>query len=326
MAGTRSFAGGAFSLDLDGVNCGFVQSVEGGAITAEVIEERPTAGSFFTKKHIGQPKYEPTSLAIGFGMAQNVYDWIAASWTPSYQRKDGSIVASDASLKAKTERQFFHALITETTFPALDGTAKTPGYITVKFAPELTRTAAASGTLTAPKVLPAKQFVPSNFRFELDGLPCQRVRRIESITVTQTPAQDIIGQARVPTIEPVKIEFPNLQVTIAQADEGPWSQWHEDFVVKGECDDAHEKGGAIVLLAPNKKDELGRITLGHVGIFGLRSGAAAAPGQVATFTVDLYVEQMQLQIGKPLPVKPQPERPVVGPSPLRPVQPTPLVR
>ena len=57
MAGTRSYVSGNFMFNLDGVKCGFVKSVEGGDVTAEVVEEKQGPDKF-TKKHIGQPKYE----------------------------------------------------------------------------------------------------------------------------------------------------------------------------------------------------------------------------------------------------------------------------
>src|SRR5207244_933118 len=105
----------------------------------------PVGANYFIKKHIGHPKYEDFSLDIGFTMAKAIYDWIAASWSMNYQRKKGGIVACDYKLDAKSERQFFEALITETTIPAMDGSAKEPSYLTVKFAPEYTRVAKASG-------------------------------------------------------------------------------------------------------------------------------------------------------------------------------------
>ena len=77
-------------------------------------------------------------------------------------------------------------------------------------------------------------------------------------------------------MEPGRIDFPNLRVTISELDAGPWGDWAQDFLVKGNNDDSHEKRGAIVFLAPNRKAELGRIVLHNVGIFAFRRAAAAA--------------------------------------------------
>ena len=73
MAGTRSYAAGRFFFNLDGVKCGFVKAVDGGGISADVVEEK-VGPDYFTKKHIGQPKYEDIELTFDFEMAQEVYD------------------------------------------------------------------------------------------------------------------------------------------------------------------------------------------------------------------------------------------------------------
>ena len=60
MPAIRPYSGMNF-MYLDGKEAGFVKSVDGGAVTAEVINE-PSGLSFFVKKHIGAPKYEEFML------------------------------------------------------------------------------------------------------------------------------------------------------------------------------------------------------------------------------------------------------------------------
>src|SRR4051812_4065033 len=107
-AETRSFAAGNLSLKLDGVPAGSLLSVEGGAISAPVIES-PFAGSLSPEKHIGQPTFEAFSLRLGFGNPPEIYDWIASAWNGGIVRKNGSIVAADFKLEVKAEREFFNA-------------------------------------------------------------------------------------------------------------------------------------------------------------------------------------------------------------------------
>ena len=320
MAGTRSYVSGNFMFNLQGVKCGFLKAVDGGAISAEVIEEK-VGPDFFVKKHIGQPKYEDIELTIGFEMVQDVYDWIAASWKMNYVRKDGSIVATDANLQARSERQFYHALITEVTIPALDGAAKDPAFLTVKFAPEYTREVKAAGKLIVPKPVAQKRFLPSNFRLEIDGLDCTKVSKIDSFTVKQTVVTDDIGDARDYQKEPGKLEFPNLRITLAEAGAQTWVDWFQDFVIKGDNDESKEKGGGIVFLTPDRKQELGRIELHNLGIFSLRHQAPAGEA-VARVVAELYCERMELLIGKPV----APEKPTPPQKPVTPQEPTPIQR
>jgi len=301
MAGTRS-APGSTMLALQGVQCGFVKSADGGDVYGNVVEEK-AGPDFFVKKHLGGVKYDDIHLRTGLDLAHDFYEWIAAWWKADYSRKDGSIVTADANLNAVTELEFFHALITEVTFPALDAASKDALIIDVKFAPELARKKKGSGKLAAPPKA-QKQSLVSSFRLELDGLPTTKVSRIESLTVKQQVATDDIGDARDTLTEPGSLDFPNLSVTLAAAGADPWLQWADDFIVQGRNDAGNEKSGAIVLLSPDLKTELARVSLFGVGIFRLRRVQAK-------LVADLYCERMELQVGKPAAKPADPPPPVL---------------
>src|SRR4051812_16392770 len=276
MATARALTSTNFLLTLEGVACGYMQSSAGGDVFADVIEER-VGGSFFVKKHIGQPKYDEITVGIGLGMAQPLNDWIAASWQGNYVRKDGSITTGDANFKAQSELEFVQALITETTIPALDAASKSSGRLTIKISPELTRYRKASSAKLPPAAgQKQSKFLNSGFRLELGGLDCSRVRKIDSFSVQVRVADDTVGSVRDAPQEPSTIEFPNLRVTMS---DGPtaagWQTWLNDFVVKGNNGDGQEKSGAIVFLAPAMK-ELGRVVLHNVGILALRHAPQVA--------------------------------------------------
>ncbi len=309
MAGTRSYGTGGFFFNLNGVKCGFVKAVDGGAVSAEVVEEKHKADTF-TKKRIGPVKYEDIALTLGFEMAQDVYDWIAASWNMSYARKDGSIVVTDMNLQARSGREFYHALISEVTIPALDAAAKDAAFFTLKLSPEYTREVKAAGKLVAPKSDVQKRFLPSNFRLEIDGLDCTRVSKIDSFTVKQTVTADVTGAVRDIQQQPGPPDFPNLRVTLAEAGADSWVAWFEDFVIKGDNDDSNEKGGRIVFLSPDRQHELGRIELHNLGIFALHHQTGAGD-QIARLVAELYCERMELLVGKPV----APQKPPVPPGP-----------
>jgi hypothetical protein len=293
----RSYVAGTFQLKLDGVESGFVKSVDGGAITADVINE--TAGPTpYVKKHIGPPRYESFSIEIGLWMARAVYEWIQASLKMNYQRKNGSIVAYDSNLEARSEREFFNALITEISFPKMDGGSKDQCYMTVKFSPEITRMKKASGKATLPPVRASQEmWLPSNFRLEIDGLDCTRVSTIDSFTVKQTAGSDAIGDSRDSLKEPGKIEFPNLTITLAETAAQTWMDWFDDFVVQGNNGEKNEKTGALVFLSPNRQTELGRVTFFNLGIFRLATTKSDAnDDQIRRVTAQLYCERMEFQI------------------------------
>jgi hypothetical protein len=290
---TRSYVPGNFIMNLGGVNCGYVKSMEGGVISAEVINE-PAGPSYYVKKHIGQPKYEEITVQVGFSMTKTLYEWIAQSWQMNYQRKDGSMIVLDRNLQPQSERQFTQALITETTIPAMDISGKEPAYMTVKFAPETIR-------VNKPGAKPAgefgkneqKIFLPCNFKFEIAGLDCSKVMRIESFTVKQTTVTDDIGEARDYMKEPGKLEFPNLKITIPESAAQPFLDWHNKFVIEGNNDEANEKGGKLTLLSPNRSMELAVIEFFNLGVFCIRPDKSEASADAPKrLTVEMYVERM----------------------------------
>jgi hypothetical protein len=293
-ADTRAYVSGHFFFNLGGVSAGFLKSTDGGGITAEVVEEA-LGTTYATKKHIGQPKYEDLELQIGFAMSKAVYDWISASWQMNYARKDGSIVAADFNLNAKSEREFFHALITETGIPACDGSSKEPGYLALKFAPEYVRTKPASGKIQYETSKDAQQklWLPSNFRLEIDGLDCTKVSKVDAFTIKQTVTTDQIGDARDYLKEPGKLEFPNLKVSVALAGAQTWFAWFTDFVVNGNNTEDNEKGGRLVFLSPNRQTELAEIKFFHLGIFKLEDPTFESTDSVGHVTAELYCERME---------------------------------
>ena len=291
----RSSVGSSF-LELDGVNCGPLQSATGGEISAEVVVE--TVGPDpFPKKHIGQPRYEEFELRVGVGMGQSLYDWIATAWGAKHERRSGAIIEADANLNAKVEHRFVDALLTETTIPPMDAAVKGSAYLTVKFAPESIAFKKASGKVTAPRSK-QKQFIASNFRLELAGLDCSKVSKVDAFTVKVTSTADPVGTRRRAAREPSGVEFPNLRVTLAESSAQTWRDWFDDFVVKGNSGDQQEKSGALVFLDPARKTELGRVNFANVGIFALRRTAGAGD-QLPRVVADLYCEKMELKIASP---------------------------
>ncbi|HEY1368268.1 MAG TPA: hypothetical protein VGF23_14185 [Gaiellaceae bacterium] len=272
----------ACALALDGHECGFLTSVAGGGVVAPVIEEGG-------RKTIGTPTVEALTLGVGLGMNEMVYDWIASSWE-SARPRDVAVVQLDGNLERRLERQYAEALITETTVSAFDASSRNPVTFTLRVAAEKMRDFAAKGKVTPPSS-PPRRALACNFRLELGDLDCSRVMSIDSFTVKQTfVADDSIG--RIPVKAPISIEIPNLRVTLADASQSQtWRDWFRRFVIEG--DTGSEKNGAIVLLTPDLRDEIGRIELSGVGIFGLEEPPMPAPKDaVARFTVELYCEQM----------------------------------
>ncbi|MDP9280836.1 MAG: phage tail protein [Chloroflexota bacterium] len=296
----RRFRPGVFQLNLGGTSAGFLKAIDGGDAYADVITIQPSTG--FPVKQIANVKFDDFAVQLDFGMNKLVYDWIAASWKMNYIRKQGSITSADFNYQAKSERQFRDALITETSFPALDASSKDAGYLTLQFAPEETIDLPASGALSAP-ASKQKLWITSNFKLQIDGIDATKVSKIDAFSVKQQFIDSPTGENRIGGKEPGKLEFPNLKITLAQSSIATWATWFDDFVIKGNNGADKEKNGRIVFLSPDLQTELGEIKLINVGIFRLDPDAddPSSADKIARFTAEIYVEQMQLNV-PPVPV------------------------
>jgi len=295
MARARSFSAGRFLLELDGLESGFLKSVEGGAVAADVIAERGHA--YYDEKRIAAVRYEPVTLGLDVSLGRAVYDWIADMWTGKAQRHDASVIAVSAQLKAVSEREFLQALITEVTIPAADAAAKDPAFLAVKLAPQYVRSKPGSGATVKASATKQKAFLPSNFKLEIDNLDCSKVSKVDSFTVKQLAAESSVGEVRIATKEPSRVEFPNLRITLAESSAPTWSAWFDDFVVKGNNDAAKERGGTLSFLTPDHKSSLAEIKLFNLGIFRLAPEPhVAGAEQIARVQADLYCERMELKV------------------------------
>jgi phage tail-like protein len=292
----QSYTSGRFLLDLDGIRCGFIESLEGGHVSAEVIAES-VGPDYFVKKHIGQLKHEDFSIRIGLSMEKKAYDWIAASWKANYQRMDGSVIIVDSKGAVKAVREFYNAMITETTIPALDGSSKDAAFMSLKFSPEFTRFKKASGKVSDSLDKGKhgqKKWLAANFRLEIDGLDCTKVSKVDRFIVKQATGRDDIGVARDQSRGQGKLDFPNLKITLPEFVAQSWFDWHEDFVIKGNCGDDKEKNGALTFLTPTLKEALARVDFYHLGIFRITAERPESrTSRIAQVVAELYCERME---------------------------------
>jgi hypothetical protein len=294
----RSYVGGNFMFQLDGVKCGFVKSIGGGAVKAEIVKE-PTGPDLITRKHILSPRFEDFEMEIGFSMSRAIYEWIEASWRMNHLRKDGAIISADRDMNIRSEREFSHALVTETGVPKCDGSGKEPAYMTVKFSPEHSRFKQGSGKISGElNSRNQKAWLPSNFRLEMAGLDCTRVSSVDAFKIVQKVVETEVNEQSGGADDkcPAKLEFPSIKVTLAEATAQTWIDWFESFVIKGNNHENEEKSGSLVFLTSNREKELLRINMFNLGIFKLAPDKSEAnEDKIKRVTAELYCERMEFQ-------------------------------
>lgn len=293
----RGYAAGKFLLDFGTTTAGWVNSAEGGHATSDVVTEK-LGPDHVVHKHLAGVKYEDISVSAGTGMSKYFYDWIAASWNQKYARLDGAITVADHTFNVLQKLEFFRALITETSLPALDASSKEAALIDLSFAPELTRLdRKVTGTLTA-NTTKQKLWLVSNFRLTIGGLDCTKVSKVEALVVKQKFVEAPIGENRDYQREPASVEFPNLVVTLAAASADTWYDWFEDFLIQGNNGADKEKTGTLEYLSPTLSEVLFTVNFFGLGIFKLEpDNGAQNADNILRLRAEMYVENMTFARG-----------------------------
>jgi phage tail-like protein len=291
----RSFAAGRFAFGIDGEFAGFIKKVSGGTIKGEVVTHN-LGTSNIQKKHLATISHEPLDIEISMGMGQNMWAWIKSSFDNGFVQKNCELQACNFNNQVMAVRSFSDAYISEVTIPALDGSNKDAGYFTIKLDPRIIRYEKGGGEIEQGKEeVSSKKWLCSNFSWDIDGLPCSRIAKTDSIKWTQKIVKDEVGAFREPTKEPAALECSNIKLTISMADIEKWAEWHRSFVIDGKCTDGDEKTGTLTLLGPDLKEDLMVLNFEHLGIISLEQEAVEAnKEEVARFTVELYCEKITI--------------------------------
>ncbi len=282
-ADQRSYTGGRFALELDGAAVGIVPAFSGGhpyGVVSETI-----GGDGLSRKQIGNPKYGEIAFRAHAGLGEPLWSWVSAMLAGKPLIKSGAVHILDSSLTATNMVEFEDALITEVTFPKMDGASKETAYLDIVITPSLTRLKPAK-----PKAVPGakqKQWLCSNFRVKLGDLPSSRISKVDSFTIKQGVTDSDPGDGRIRTIEPTKLEYPNIIVTLSEVDGAPWFAYLDSFVVQGKNDPENELEGAIEYLSANLKTTMAAISLSGAGLFRLdRSSSSDASAGKGPRTIE----------------------------------------
>jgi len=305
MLTRNSYAAGHFELQIDGhESTAYVKSVEGGWSRATIGEE--AVGAVRQRlKQISKVDIDPINVEFGLLGAKDMLRWIQSSWNRNdHQRRSGQITHADFDGRALFEHHFYRALITETTFPTLDGASKEAGYIKCTLQPESLETTAlgAPGPRISSNLSSLqKMWTPAAFRLSIDGIDdMQYVNRIDSFTVTLETKKFYTGASRLPEIVPLHLKFPNITGTISLKYADKLIKWHKDYIRgqdgPGIKDSAAQKSGSIEFLSPDRKQTIFRINLSEVGLAYVGVDPSKAnEEQIKRLKFELYVHQMSIE-------------------------------
>jgi hypothetical protein len=140
-----------------------------------------------------------------------------------------------------------------------------------------------------------KKLMASNFRFSVSKLESEskRVMRVQSLSIKQPVVADQVGEERIPQRQQGALQISNVLVTVPLAFAKPWLEWVDDFLVKGNSDDASERTATLQFLDPALKDALFTVTLSHVGpVRARRQVASSGIDAISLVELELYCESV----------------------------------
>lgn len=293
-----SITTGHFEMKLDGhTTTAYLKSVDGGWAKHSLVDES-IGGENARIKHASVAEIDPISFEFGMSGSNSILQWIQASWRKNWQRKSGEITHADFNYRSTFSHQFSDALITETTFPTLDGASKEAAYVKVKFQPESVVTQKGDGKAITPTGgTKQKMWLCSGFRLSIDGIDdAMYVNKIDSFTVKQGVKKMYVGAERFPQIEPTKLDFPNLSCTISTQYGEAFHKWYLDYIHKGQrANTGEKKTGSLEFLSPGRSKTLFRINLYEIGLLSLNIPQMTANSdQIKRYKFELSIGSMDL--------------------------------
>lgn len=298
----RSYSAGHFMLLIDGFPAlAYVKSVEGGFPKLNSTED--AGGQTVPRvKHRTSLEFESITIEVGISQSVALLRWIQRSWDEKFDRQDGQIIHADQDYKAQFVQTFYGALIEEVTFPALDASSKDSGYLKVKLKPEKVVLDRGDGkSIKSEYQRYQKAWNSSAFRLNLDkDIDTSFINKIDSFTIKQGVKQVATGERRVAELEPTKLEFPDLKVTLSLAHADGLFAWYQKTVGRDlekalKPETQQECTGSIEFLTPSRRETMLELSLTGVAIKSFTIPKSEANNdQIKRCVCDLSVESMKI--------------------------------
>jgi hypothetical protein len=297
MADKRTYTGGRFVVEIGNSRVSYVKKFDGISMEADIVSNDMGA-EVFQSKHVANIKWTPGKLTVGAGMGKGMYEWIKQSFDKSFSYQNGTVTSADFDYKAQSVLTFSNALITSVAFPKLDGSSKDAIYLDVEFDVEQARWSKGDNSVIKGDYgIKQKAWLASNFKFQMGGLPCNRVATVDAMTWKCAVAPDQIGIHREPTKHPAKVTTPDCKISVSMADYDAWADAAKKWFIDGKHLGGDEMEGSIELLGPDMKEVIGTIELKNCGFKKFSKGPMEANSEkIARFDVEFYIEHMTFKM------------------------------
>jgi T4-like virus tail tube protein gp19 len=296
QAAVQSTSGVRVALELDGTVT-LLKAAEGGNAFADVVLEPPT-GDGVQRKRAGFVKFDDLVLQLPFVLSQPLASWINGTLAKAPSARNGALVYLNYDGNELKRLEFFNAVMTEVTLPALDVAARDPVYLTIRLAPESTRLVGPAAKAIAVASLKSAVVLPNAFRLNIQGLEGASpwISKVGALTAKRALVPGDAGQ-KLKERQFAALDCSLLTITVAESNAGLFYAWFNDFAVNGNNAPGTERAGRLEWLAGTAKVVAAFADLSNLGIvrYALVPIASGAD-TIASVQVDMYCESFSLTI------------------------------
>lgn len=280
LAGAKSLATAGELLFLDNVPMGLISGRSGGLPFVEVRSQGDAP----------RVAYQPLVLEFGAGMPSSLYQWIADSLQQQAVKRSGflAFVAYDGTEGGRLS--FTNALISEVTFPALDGASRDTFTMSITLVPEFTQLFLAP-TTAVKHPLPghaSKHWLSSNFRMTMDSIDLSRLAAVQSRTTALQAGKSVVGQEKAGPATASE----NLVITVAEDTARQFLEWFNQlWGAKGAPNDPKLlRSASLEFLGPDMKNVIGTVRFNGVRVMKIEPQRIANSAQpIRKFDIELQV-------------------------------------
>lgn len=256
-------------LELNNTFAGVLTNVEGGGLFAETLVDL-VGPDKVPRKRPGPVRYQDIEVEVPLGaVTPALATWLRAFMNGTSPIVNGAIVYANPDFTEIRRLSFANALLTQLTFPDFDAQeANEQASFTLRFTPQFTQVERGNGTrVTAATSAPPRLISPRNFRFKVDGIPVEALRRVslsKPLVITQPVAAGTGSLSEKAVTQATPLGLSNMALQLPEADAGHFYAWFADTVLRSNA--TGRRSGSVEWLDPAMSTVLVSVQFGNLGI------------------------------------------------------------
>jgi hypothetical protein len=269
-----------------------VSALDGGFVSGNVVSEQTPDGS--NNKHLSGTSVDPVRVRM---QIQQFTPFLTGSFNNTIGKVDGRIYYLDESSRLRLQRDLKGMLLRELSLPSLNWAGKNPWELEmvatfdvdqstlIAPAPEASLPTATAGDPNRPREW------KGSWMFSIPGMETSNAAVIEPIALKR----QMVASTKDASTKPGGWNCSNIVLTMPPGGAGEFIAWHEDFVIKGNNDDKHERTCVLDLIDENRTTLL-RFAGTGVGIISCKLEQPITPNAAAPlgYRIEMYVENVQV--------------------------------